>query len=292
MTRTLSQALLNGCSQIFLQRSPACGALVLLALLLTSPQLLGHALLGGLASLLVALRRGYPGAETEAGLYGYNGTLLGLLLGAHFAWSPLLPLLALTTAGLSSLLLHHLLKLARRSGGLPAYTLPFVLLGWLLLALDGPLELERSIAPATALQADSAGLAAAVLRGIAQVLFLDDPLAGACLLLGLLLADWRAAAWAAGASLAGLALALFQGWPQDSALLGLYGYNAVLAALALGQSHRWPWAPLTGILLTLLLQPCFPALGTPPLTAPFILACWLVLASSRSARQPVPPPQT
>jgi len=40
MTRTLSQALLNGCSQIFLQRSPACGALVLLALLLSSAVLL------------------------------------------------------------------------------------------------------------------------------------------------------------------------------------------------------------------------------------------------------------
>ncbi|CAD5110570.1 urea transporter [Zestomonas carbonaria] len=288
-TLSLSRALLNGCSQIFLQRHPLCGALVLLAIVLSAPHLLGGALLGGLAGLLVARRRGYAGQDIDAGLYGYNGTLLGLLLAGQFEWSPLLPLLAIVAGGLSSLLLHRLLRHARQHAGLPAYTLPFVLLGWVLLALAAPLGLEAGAPGMTALRPDALGLAEAVLRGVGQVLFLDSPLAGACLLLGLLLADWRAAAWAAFASLAGLVVALFQGWPHATALLGLYGYNAVLAALALSQSHRRPWAPLTGILLTLLLQPCFTALALPPLTAPFILSCWLVLASSRSTRQPVPP---
>ena len=61
-----------------------------------------------------------------------------------------------------------------------------------------------------------------------------------------------------------------------SALLGLGGYNAVLAALALSAQRQQPWLPLVGITLALLLTPLFAAIGLPTLTAPFILACWLV----------------
>ena len=48
-------ALLNGFSQIFLQRHPLCGLLCLLAILFTAPALLGGALLGGVAGLLTCL---------------------------------------------------------------------------------------------------------------------------------------------------------------------------------------------------------------------------------------------
>jgi urea transporter len=58
-------------------------------------------------------------------------------------------------------------------------------------------------------------------------------------------------------------------------LLGLGGYNAVLAALAFSSS-RPPWLPLAGIAFALLLTPMFAAIGLPTLTAPFILACWLI----------------
>ena len=100
-----SRALLNGFSQIFLQAHPGCGLLVLLAIAIGAPQLLGGALLGGLSSTLTAQRRGYAKADIELGLYGYNGVLLGLLISLQFAWSALLPLLIILSAGLSSLLL-------------------------------------------------------------------------------------------------------------------------------------------------------------------------------------------
>ncbi|AYC32570.1 urea transporter [Pseudomonas cavernae] len=284
-TLSLAKALLNGCSQIFLQRHPLCGALVLLAIALGAPPLLGGALLGALAGLLVAHRLNYARADVDAGLYGYNATLVGLVLAMRFNWSLSLALLILAAAALATVLLHLFLHRGRLLGGLPVYTLPFVLFGWLTLPLDDLPGLDDRSIVASALPLDAPGLADAALRGIGQVIFLDSPLAGACLLLGLLLADWRAAAWALGASAAGLSLALLQGWPQPTALLGLYGYNAVLAAIALSQSHRRPWAPLAGILLTLLLQPCFTALAVPPLTAPFILACWLVLTARRGLQK-------
>lgn len=81
-------ALLNGFSQIFLQRHPLFGLLCLLAILFTAPALLGGALLGGVAGLLTAQRRGYAKADRQAGLFSYNGVLLGLLLSLYFPGRP------------------------------------------------------------------------------------------------------------------------------------------------------------------------------------------------------------
>ena len=61
----------------------------------------------------------------------------------------------------------------------------------------------------------------------------------------------------------------------------LGGYNPALAALALSQLSRRMWLPLLGIIATLLITPALIALGLPPLTAPFVLGCWLVLACLR-----------
>lgn len=280
------RALLNGFSQIFLHSHPGCGLLVVLALTIGAPELLGGALLGGFSSMLAARRRGCPPADIDSGLYGYNGILLGLLLGVQFGWSPLVALLIILSAGLSSLLLAPWLQRMRERQWLPAFTFPFVALSWLLLWLAAPLHLQPQTTPAAVAHSlDWLASLAAMTRGLGQVIFLDAPLAGLCLWLGLLLAERRAALWALLGSAGGLGLALYQGWAQHSALAGLYGYNAALAAIGLSQVHRRPWAPLLGIALALLLQPGFNAFGLPPLTMPFILACWLIQASQRLLRQ-------
>lgn len=280
------RALLNGFSQIFLHSHPGCGLLVVLAITIGAPHLLGGALLGALSGMLTAQRRGYPQADIDSGLYGYNGALLGLLIGVQFSWSPLLPLLIIVSAGLSSLLLAPWLQRTRQRQWLPAFTFPFVALGWLLLWLATPLHLQlQASASAAAHSLDWLASLAATARGLGQVIFLEQPLAGLCLWFGLLLADRRAALWALLGSAGGLALALQQGWAQHGALAGLYGYNATLTALALSQVHRRPWLPALGIVLVLLLQPGFAALGLPALSMPFILACWLIQASQRLLRQ-------
>lgn len=262
-------ALLNGFSQIFLQRNPLCGLLCLCAILFTAPALLGGALLGGVAGLLTAQRRNYAKADRQAGLFSYNGVLLGLLLSLYFPWSALLPPLILAAGGLSAMITQQWLKRVRVSQYLPAYTTPFVVLSWLLLCFATPSTTAHLI------EVSTLNMLAAPLKGIGQVMFLGHPLAGAMIAAGLLIADRRAFCWALLASVAGM------GWSMlhhdfYSALLGLGGYNAVLAALALSSQRQQPWLPLLGITLALLLTPLFAAIGLPTLTAPFILACWLV----------------
>jgi urea transporter len=264
-----AEALLNGFSQIFLQRHPLFGLLCLLAILCTAPALLGGALLGGVAGLLTAQRRGYAKADRQAGLFSYNGVLLGLLLSLYFPWSAMMPPLILAAGGLSAMITQQWLKRVRVSQYLPAYTTPFVVLSWVLLCFATPSTEAHMI------EVSTLNMLAAPLKGLGQVMFLGHPLAGALIAAGLLIADRRAFCWALLASVAGMGWSLLH---HDfyTALLGLGGYNAVLAALALSSQRQQPWLPLVGIALALLLTPMFAAIGLPTLTAPFILACWLV----------------
>lgn len=262
-------ALLNGFSQIFLQRHPLFGLLCLLAILSTAPTLLGAALLGGVAGLLTAQRRGYAKADRQAGLFSYNGVLLGLLLSLHFPWSAMLPLAIIACGGLSAMLTQQWLKRARFSQCLPAYTAPFVVLSWVLLCFATPSTQAHLI------EINTLNMLAAPFKGFGQVMFLGHPLAGAMIAAGLLMADRRAFCWALLASVAGMGWSLLR---HDfyTALLGLGGYNAVLVALAFSAQRHQPWLPAVGIALALLLTPIFATIGLPTLTAPFILAGWLV----------------
>lgn len=276
-----ASAVLNGFSQIFLQRHPLCGLLCLLAILIGAPALLGGALLGGVAGLLTAQRRGYPKADRQAGLFSYNGVLLGLLLSLYFPWSALLPPLIVACGGISAILTQQWLKRSRDHHCLPAYTAPFVGLSWLLLSVAEPL---LPTTPALA-EPGLLELLGATAKGLGQVMFLDQPLAGALIALGLFLANRRAAAWAVFGSAAGLGFSLLH-HENPGALFGLGGYNAALVAIALSQQPRaLCWLPIPGVALALLLTPGFAALGLAPLTAPFILAAWLVRATVRVMRQ-------
>ncbi|MCJ8204886.1 urea transporter [Pseudomonas sp. RGM2987] len=271
-------ALLNGFSQIFLQRHPLCGLLCLLAILLTAPGLFGGALLGGVAGLLTAQRRGYAKADRQAGLFSYNGILLGLLVSLTLPWSALLPPLVIAGGGLSAMLTEQWLKRSQVPRCLPAYTTPFVGLGWLLLGFAAPPPELMSV------ELTPANLLAGCLKGLGQVMFLGHPLAGTLIAGGLLVANRRAAGWALFGSAIGVAFAMLHQEPA-TALSGLGSYNPALVALALSQQRHPPWLPLAGILLAVLLTPGFVALGLAPLTAPFILACWLVQATARTWQQ-------
>ena len=257
-------ALLNGFSQVVLQRHPLCGLCCLLAILISAPTLLGGALLGAASGLLTAHRRGYLQAHRQAGLFSYNGVLIGLLLSQWLPSNLTLPLLIIAASGLSTLLMGQWLKFGVRATCLPAYTAPFVMTGWAAAYLLEPSP-----------HAEHAFAAADALTGLGQIFLLGNPMAGALILLGVWLADRRAALWALFGSLMGLTFAAWQGEPS---LPGLYGCNPALAALAFS---RQPLRALVAVGLAVLLQPGFTGLALPPLTAPFILACWLVRASVR-----------
>lgn len=274
-------AVLNGFSQIFLQSHPGCGLLILLTIGLHAPDLMIGAMIGALVGTFSAVALGYRQADIDIGLYGYNAALLGLLFILLLGLSALsLGLIALG-AVIANLLQVRLITAMRERNWLPGFTLPFILFGWLALALVGALDLvvpTRLVAP---LQLDDPGLVFAVASGIGQIIFLDQPLAGLLLLVAVWLADRRAAAWMLCGSAAGIAMGLAIGAAEQQLLAGLTGYNPALAALAVSQVQRSWLAPVLAIIAAVLLRLLFDQLGLPPLTMPFILACWLVALAQR-----------
>lgn len=263
-------ALLNGFSQVLLLRNPLCGLCCLLAILLTAPNLVGGALLGSLAGLLTAQARGYDRADRQAGLYCYNGVLIGILISVVLPWSAILPPLIIAAGGLSSIITHQW----RKRGGklLVAYTAPFVLLGWAVLLIASPSS--NGFVEADPLYA--------LARGVGQIFLLDQPLAGLLIIIGMFIANPYAAMWAVIGSAIGGGVALFADQAQ-AAWLGLYGFNAALAALAFSRQGEKPWVTLLAIALALLLQPLFKLLPVPGLTAPFVVACWLMHLGSHAS---------
>lgn len=264
-------ALLNGFSQVLLLRNPLCGLCCLLAILLTVPNLVGGALLGALAGLLTAQARGYDRADRQAGLYSYNGVLIGLLISAVLPWSVILPPLIIAAGGLSSIITHQWRK--RVGKLLIAYTAPFVLLGWAVLLFASP-------SPSGFVEADPLY---ALARGVGQIFLLDQPLAGLLIILGAFIANPYAALWAVIGAAIGGGVGLMADQAQAT-WLGLYGFNAALAALAFSRQGEKPWVTLLAIALALLLQTLFKPLPVPVLTAPFVAACWLMHLGSHLAQ--------
>lgn len=282
----LPAALINGFSQIFLQAHAACGLLIVLAIAVQSPALLAGALVGALAGTLGAAALGRARTDIDSGLYGYNATLLGLLIVLMLGPSALALGLVATGALLIDPLQARLLAGLRERRWLPGFTLPFVLFGWLTLALLDAALLDAfasapAAQPAGLAVLDAQGLARAAAAGIGQVIFLDQPLAGLLVLVAVALADRRAAGWLLLGSAGGTALALILGGAEQPILAGLAGYNPALAALAVSQVQRSALAPLLAIVAAVLLRRLFDELGLPPLTMPFILACWLVALAGR-----------
>lgn len=274
-------AVLNGFSQIFLQAHPGCGLLILLAIAFHAPALLVGAVVGALVGTFSAVALGYRQSDIDIGLYGYNAALLGLLFVLLLGLSVLTLGLIAFGAVVANFLRVRLIAAMRERNWLPGFTLPFVLFGWLALGLAGALDLVTQARLDAPLILDGPALLFAVTSGIGQVIFLGQPLAGLLLLVAVWLADRRAAAWMLCGSIGGLALVLAAGGSEQEALAGLAGYNPALAALAVSQVHRSWVAPLLAIIAAVLLRAGFDRLGLPPLTMPFIMACWLVALGQR-----------
>ena len=275
--------LLRGIGQVYLLPSAWAGAALLLALAWHSWILAGACLLGALTGTVWGWAMG-DAAGTRSGLDGYNGALTGLgvmivLPAGPPAWFLVAPLACLATWAA-----HHW----RHASSVPPYTAPFVCLIWLLMAVAQALDLPHPL-PTSAADPGWNPMVQGWLRGIGQVMFLDDPRAGLLCLVGLALGSPWAALSAMSASALCLLLAWLGGLPQDAALLGLYGFNAVLTAEALRtvRPRDWRW-PCLGVLLSLALMRGFQWLAWPSLTAPFLLSTWVVRAAALRFGRAVP----
>ncbi|AMV38283.1 urea transporter [Planctomyces sp. SH-PL62] len=272
----------RGVGQVFFQDNAATGALFLLGIAWSSPLMAAGAIVGAVLGTATARLLKFDDAETTAGIYGFNATLVGIA--SLFFFRPGAASLGLLVVGCVAATL-----LTRARLPFPTYTAPFIVTTWAIFFLGTAMGAERVVHPGPA---DVAPWVGAV-QGVSQVMFQADVATAALFLAGLAVGNWRHAAWVLAGSVVG---AMVGGWHATGAsrlldpeslvvrplfeniALGLYGYNATLAAVALSLWRRSSIPPLLGMLLAVLLTDLVPLLGLPALTAPFVLATWLVLA--------------
>ena len=135
----------------------------------------------------------------------------------------------------------------------------------------------------------------AVANGVSQVMFQANIWTALFFVAGIAISEWRHAVWVVarlGPGRAGRQLPRHAGaaarrldperlinrFLSENISLGLYSYNATLPAVALFLWRKSLIPPLLGVLLSVPLTELVPKLGLPALTAPFVLATWIVLA--------------
>jgi urea transporter len=307
----------RGISQVVLQNNPISGIVIFAGLLYGSWTLGVACILGSAVATLAAMVLKAEKPSIAAGLYGFNGALVGIVIDWYTAvalnpyqvaaWEILLFIIfgaALSTviAAALSRLFHHIL--------IPPLTMPFVLAAWIFVG-------GTHFSPQLDLYHIGAGGGApkeevtypteytwnmwfhGIGKGTSEIFLEDNAVAGYAILLGILInsrISFMMALVGAGVSL-GTAMVL--GISPKQLDLGMFSFNAILTGIALGGLFfvltwrgflyavfgviisTWLYAALGGILTPLQL---------PVFTSAFILTTWAFMMAKDcfSALVPVP----
>ncbi len=284
------QGLLNGIGQVYFTPSVVTSLLLLLAISIESIPLACLTLLGASCSFALAFysyiyaNTNKSAEDIDSGMYALNGALIGLFIGNFFGVTPLLALVTVLGALLTVPISHIVFSFEKYRG----YTSAFILTTWLIYAIQSAFELSAFSAPDSALmplisiEADSwfnlPIVVIPLLKGISQVSFIENALSGLVILVAIALNNIKHAIWVMLAVIISTVFSGFIGASNELVAQGLYGYNAILATLALVLYPRIPWQlALLGMLLSCLITLGFHELSLLPLTAPFILSTWAVV---------------
>lgn len=121
----------RGIGQVMFQNNALSGLLMLVGIFLNSWQLGVLAVGGNIISTLAACISGYGRDDIKNGLYGFNGTLIGIAVGVFMQLS----LWSLLLMAVASCFSTWIVRLFSRQHSLPGFTAPFIFSVWILLGI-------------------------------------------------------------------------------------------------------------------------------------------------------------
>uniref|UniRef100_A0A087Y8E6 Urea transporter n=1 Tax=Poecilia formosa TaxID=48698 RepID=A0A087Y8E6_POEFO len=242
----LLDGVLRGTAQVMFVSNPVSGLLISTGLFLQNPWWALNSLLGAFVSTVSALLLRLNREAIFAGLHGYNGTLVGMLMAAfsskgNWYWWLLFPnvfmsmLCPVVSSALSSIM---------SKWDLPVFTLPFNILTCLHIAATGT---AHPYFPEACIKSHYTHtcfffvlffvflqLFLSVPVGVGQVFGCDSPWTACLVLLALLLCSPAICLHALLGSAAGLCTGLALAAPLEDVYSGLWGYNSALSCIAIG----------------------------------------------------------
>lgn len=306
------RVIFRGVGQVFFCCNAVTGFIFLIALYVGGITAGLAATVGVVSSTIAAYLLGFPEDEIDAGLYGFNGTLVGPCLFLFLEHTPQLWLYVVLASVLSTVVLAALMRILQPYN-IPASTSPFVLTCWMFMvavySFDG--FSRGPVLPAPAIPADIATAAVvttefaslskdaveawytAVAKGIGEVMFADSVIVGILFLTGIAITSLRGALMALLGAIVGVAIPICLGADKTLIEMGLYAFNPVLTMMAVGWVFLKPTtgsallALLAGI-LTIICQAglanFLAPIGLPTLTFPFVLTMWMFLFAAGKSK--------
>lgn len=293
------RTVLRGAGQVMFQESAWTGFFFFVGIFwgayqMGTPAVAYGAVIGCCASTIAGFLTGGDRQDAAAGLWGFNGILVGCAFPTFLA-NTWLMWIALVFCAMWTTWLRKGLNNMMAGWGINSLTFPFVLLTWFFLLVarmshampsaDLPCPaIDSTFAPLT--HVSFVDLVVYWLTGISEVFLINSWVTGLFFLLALALCSRWAALWAAIASAVSLGIAFLFQLSGGDLSTGLFGFSPVLTGIALGMTFYKPgwktalWC-LAGIVATVIVQGAMDMLlmpfGIPTLTGPFCVTTWLFL---------------
>lgn len=294
------RTLFRGLGQVMFQENAWTGLLFLAGIFWGAyangnPQVAWGALTGVTVSTLTGYLLHQLPRDGEAGLWGFNGALVGCAFPTFLGTSWLMWVCMIICAALSTVV-RRAFNNVMVPWKVNSLTFPFVFTTWIFLlsakmflSLPGlgeaTPELPGDIFPY--MHRDFGNLVIYWLKGISQVFLINNWVTGIFFLVALFIANRWACMWAALASAIALAIACLMQPDGTDVANGLYGFSAVLTGIALGSvfnnSKSWRvilWTAF-GVVVTVFVQAAMNVMlmpyGIATLTGPFCVTTWLFL---------------
>ncbi|WP_304522883.1 urea transporter [Bacteroides acidifaciens] len=273
----------RGIGQVMFQNNAFSGLLMLVGIFLNSWQMGILAVCGNIISTLTAYFSGYKHDDIKNGLYGFNGTLVGIAVGVFLQLSVGSLIMLIITSALSTWIAYFF----NRQRLLPSFTTPFILVVWGMLGVCSWLFPNLLLVSDTVIDStQNINYFQTFCLGIGQVMFQGDTvLSGLFFFIGILINSRKASLYTILGALLPIPLAILLEVDATNLNAGLMGYNGVLCAIALEGSTRESsiWAGCS-VLLSTVLQILGMSLGITTLTAPFVISVWGIIMTQKTIK--------
>ncbi|KAM9446487.1 urea transporter 2-like [Clarias gariepinus] len=236
---------LRGAAQVMLVNNPLSGLIIFAGLILQNRWWALNGFVGTLFATISALILKQNRGTIAAGLYGYNGILVGLLMAVFsdagdWYWWLLLPniFMSMTCPIVSSALAS-----INSQWDLPVLNLPFNMLLCIHMVATGHYNLhfpqvliqpQTSVPNITWSELDYSLLFRSIPVGIGQVYGCDNPWTGGIFIVALFISSPITCVHAVIGSAVGMVSGLALAAPFQNIYIGLWGYNCALSCIAIG----------------------------------------------------------
>lgn len=279
------KAIIKGVGQVMLQGNIWTGILFIIAIFYDSPLMGIAALIGSTIGTLSARLFGFKQEDIDEGLFGFNGTLVGIALVFYFQQNIWVWIAIVIATVLSTLFMGWGLKKK-----LPLFTFPFIAVTWIALYVLSAPGLAVDSVPGHFVDMDALDDFMVQGHAFGEVMFQGSILTGVIFFIGVFVGSPMGALYAMFSVLVSVFLShrLHEAEPAISE--GLLSFNAVLCGIALaGPKAKDGAYVFIAAILSTYIDYVMSHAGYITLTFPFVFATWIVILLKKGEAAIFPP---